>query len=373
MEGVMKQKSVGSSCRVEKPERVKEKILVHSLGSEQYHPLPEYYQLSRLEQQRPCSRTEFHLVDLKTNEIHLHYAPSLLQYAAPSSMVAVDDFIYVFGGARHISESESEKLKLFQPLYHKKVFFGGSCLQLSFDQSNTEEWYPAPIPAENRIYPSCTTLFDKIYVFGDEYLVPEVLDPAVGQWKHLFPPSHLVGCKISPYALPDPSNGRVLMRLSDGQLPSPTIYAFIPKDNSSGGEWESISVDAQGWTHVAAVVDNVIYFHSHKFPSVLRAFDLASGAWLKVYWEKSFDDGLDMNQITMYFDDMFSLGNKILCFAVWTPIYDPSPLPETADPCEIVFRKFRVEQSDATVKLVPLPTLSFKLPATCKVYKFLPV
>ncbi|KAK9755499.1 hypothetical protein RND81_01G029700 [Saponaria officinalis] len=355
---------------VEKFEREKEKILVLSQESGRVYRRPG------LEGGRLCCHAEFHLVDLKTNEIHLHYAPSLLQYAIPSSMVSVDNFIYVFGGTRPIFESESLELKSLQPLYHKEVFFGGARLRLSFDQSKTEEvWYPFPVPAEyeNRNYPTCTSLVDKIYAFGDVYLAPEVLDPAVGHWKRLFLPSHLVGCKISAYAIPDPSRRRILVHLSDGQLPSPSIYAFRPEDDSSGGEWELITVDAQDWTHVAAVVDNVIYFHSRKFPSILRAFDLTSGAWLEVHWETTFDDGLDMNQSRMHFNALLSLGHNILCLAVWTPIYESPRLVDTPSKAKIIFRKFKVEQSGATVNLVPLPSHSFKLPATSSVYGFLPV
>ncbi|XP_074274701.1 uncharacterized protein LOC141598811 [Silene latifolia] len=356
---------------------VKERILVLSRESGRDYHIPG------LEGGRTCPHLDFHLVDLQTDEIYLYHPPSLLQYAVPSSMVAVDDFIYVFGGTRPIFESESNELNSLQPLYHKEVFFGGARLHLSFDPSKTEDWYPAPVPTVNCNYPRCISLMDKIYVFGSVKLEPEVLDPAVGHWEQLFLPSNLVGCTISSYALPDPSNHRIFLELSGGQLPSPTIYAFTPKDGSSGGHWEPIPFDAQDWTlnpivgpdwtDVAAVVDNVIYFHSRKFPSILRAFDLASGAWLIVRWESRFDDGVDMNQRKIHFDAMFPLGNKMLCLAVWTQIFDYPHIANTSVKAEIVFRKFRVEQSGATVKLFPLPSRSFILPATSQVVNFLPV
>ncbi|XP_074274699.1 uncharacterized protein LOC141598809 [Silene latifolia] len=349
----MKQISVSTCCGVVKSERVKERILVLSRESGRYYPIPG------LEGGRPCRHADFHLLDLQTDEIHLHYAPSLLQYAVPSSMVAVNDFIYVFGCTRPICESE--------------VFFDGACVHLSSDPSKTEEWYPAPVPTVNRNYPRCISLMDKIYVFGSVKLEPEVLDPAVGHWEQLCLPSNLVGCTISNHALPDPCNRRILLHLSGGQLPWPTIYAFTPKDNSSDEDWKPIPVVVPDWTPVAAVVDNVIYFYSHMLPSILRAFDLAGGSWLKVHWESTFDDGVDMNQRRMHFDAMFPLGNKVLCLAVWTPIRDYPHIAKAPLKTEIVFRKFRVEQSGATVKLVPLSSRSFILPATCQVFNFLPV
>ncbi|KAK9714279.1 hypothetical protein RND81_06G083600 [Saponaria officinalis] len=215
-----------------------------------------------------------------------------------------------------------------------------------------------------------------IYTFGALYLNPEILYPVDGNWKSLCSrPDELVSCIVSNHALPHPSKKRFLVHLYDGQLSSPSLFAFFPPglhpaDVDIAGTWECIARDFQGWTHIAVVFDDVIYFHSRKFHSVLRAFDIATGTWLKVYWVSCCDGNLDLNNIRMGFDELFLLADGILCLAVWSPIYASDDQPAQTN---ISFYKFKVVRSGETIKPSPLASHPYELLATSKVQRFLPV
>ncbi|XP_074278760.1 uncharacterized protein LOC141602363 [Silene latifolia] len=365
MEGAMKHNTPTSSDRVENSEQEKTRILLvtDEIGPE--------YALPGVKEETLCSRLQFHLVDLKSNKVHLRYTPSLLRYTVVTSAVAIDNSVYLFGGRHYIAESEieseSQKLDLLRSLHHDTVFIGASRYDLTSDQSQMNVWCPAPVPTKNLNNPVFVSLGDKIYGFGKNYLEPEVLDPTSAQSKSLDLPSELVGCKVSRNAVTDPSKSRILVHVSDGRLPSPSIYAFSPNDDSTGGSWECIAVDFQDWTNAAAVVDNVIYFYKPSFPDFVRAFDLASGAWLKIRWKSKFKKVRRMNR-NRSFVAMIRLGNKILCFAALKLI------PEAGySSTKVDLFKFRVEQSGKTIIVNALESYSYVLPDTRQVREFLPL
>jgi hypothetical protein len=318
------------------------------------------------------SRMEFHMVDLRCDEIVLNYAPPLIQLVGASTMVALHHSIYLFGGLSH-SMVESDNFKQLQShstKSHSKTYLGGSCLDLDLYQSKGELWGPAPLPIGNRWFTTCTTLFGKIYTFGTIYLAPEVLDPTVGHWKPLQTlPPELVGSRLFTYALPDPSNHRILVLLSDGQLSSPSLYALEHPD-SSDEKWKCIDPAFGGCINIAAVLDGVIYSHHHKFPSVICAFDSVSRTWLKVHWSSCFEGGVDMNNATRSFNALFSLNDKILCLTVRSPPYLSDD--QRHFKIKVSFKKFSVERKPATVSLIPISSKSYELPATCELHMFLP-
>ncbi|XP_074289678.1 uncharacterized protein LOC141614879 [Silene latifolia] len=325
---------------------------------------------------RRYQRAEFHMVDLNNNKIHRNCFPSLVQFVVTDSMVAFDNFVYIFGyrSSFVVDSSDFKQLQSQCPKTHQQILLGASRLDL--DQSLRTGWCPTPVPSDKACLPKCTSLLGKIYTFGTLYLNPEVLDPVDGNWNSLYSQPHeLVGCTVSNHALPDPSNKRFLVHLSDGQLPFPSLFAFFPPglhptDVDGTGIWECIACDFQDWTHIAVVFDGVIYFHSRKFDSVVRAFDIATRTWLEVHWVSCFDDNLDFNNIRMQFDALLLLGDGILCLAAWSPIYatDNQPAQTT-----IYFNKFKVVPSGETIKLCPLTSCTYELLATSRVQVFLPV
>ncbi|KAK9671018.1 hypothetical protein RND81_12G001300 [Saponaria officinalis] len=348
-----------SSCSQGEEKR----ILVLSMSSKYDDGFAYGISPSRCYTLRAYHYAEFFLVDLNLGELVPDYAPSMLQFAGPSSVVALDNYLYIYGGRSPESEEPCHlELLSHPPKSHQKVFLGSSRLRLDMVKDG---WCPVPKPVENSHYPYCISLFNKAYVYGSGERTPEVLDSKVGCWKPFLPlPSVLVDCVVSFYPLPDPSNNRILFHFSGGsKLTSPSVYA-APTDG--GGTWKLIARDFFDWIKVAAVVDDVIYFNCNYFDGVLRAFDIESGEWLKVHWASKFEKGVNMNKARMDFDALLPLGDKVLCLAGWSPDDD-------SDGCRISFLKFRVERSGSTVNLIPLSSHSFVLPATRVVQNFIPL
>ncbi|KAK9671156.1 hypothetical protein RND81_12G010100 [Saponaria officinalis] len=331
-----------SSCSQGEEKR----ILVLSMSSKYDDEVAYGISPSRCYTLRAYRYAEFFLVDLNLGELVPDYAPSMLQFASPSSVVALDNSLYIYGGrSPEIEEPCHLELLSHPPKSHQKVFLGSSRLRLDMVKDG---WCPVPKPVENSHDPYCISLFNKAYV----------LDPKVGCWKPLLPlPSVLVDCVVSFYPLPDPSNNRILFHFSgDSKLTSPSIYA-APTDG--GGTWKLTARDFFDWTKVAAVVDDVLYFNCNYFDG-----------WLKVHWASKFEKGVNMNKARMDFDALLPLGDKVLCLAGWSPDDDSDG---DSDGCKISFLKFRVERSGSTVNLIPLSSHSFVLPTTRVVQNFIPL
>lgn len=321
---------------------------------------------------------DFHSVDLKQNKLTRCCFPSMIMVELSNAMVSLNEFIYIVGGVTP-SRARSPDIQLLQsasPLSNRTYYFGGSSLDMSDEAA---VWCPSPVFIEDQTSSNYVSFLGKIYNFGSDRLAPEVLDRAVGHCKLISPiPPSLVGCSVSIPVLPDPSNKRILMRLYGGPLSLPSLYAFTPADVDGIGTWECLTPDFQVWADSAAVVNGVIYFHCHKFPSLLRAFHIAKKKWLKVWWDSCFKDKVDMscfkdkvdmNVERIHFDAMLHLGNNILCFAGWTPIYPPPTVPSL----EIVFFKFEVLDTGETVIVKACDSYSYELPKTNDVLRFLSV
>ncbi|XP_074286900.1 uncharacterized protein LOC141612089 [Silene latifolia] len=375
MQGAMGENSVSSCWRGEHSKSDEKWILVCSNNDKLEDELGNGL---TIEGGRRYQRAEFHMVDLNNKKIHRHCFPSLVQFVVTDSMVAFDNFVYIFGyrSSYVVDSSDFKKLQSQQSLSPEtlqEIFLGGSRLDL--DQSLHTGWCPTPVPSENACLPKCTSLLGKIYTFGTLYLNPEVFDPVDGNWKSLPSRLELVGCTVSNHVLPDPSKKRFLVHLSDGQLPSPSLFAFFPPglhpaDFGGTGIWDCIARDFEDWTHIAVVFDGVIYFHSRKFDSVLRAFDIATGTWLEVLWVSCFDDNLDLNNKRMEFDALLLLADGIFCLAAWSPIFAYDGQPTRTN---IYFYKFNVVRSGETIKLCPLTSCTYELLSTSRVQVFLPV
>ncbi|XP_021720253.1 uncharacterized protein LOC110687918 [Chenopodium quinoa] len=325
--------------------------------------------------------TDFHLVDLKQNELRVSRCrfPSLIMVEFTDAMMSLNDkFLYIVGGVTPPTarSPEFQQLQLASPLSNRTHYFGGSSLDMS---NEAAVWCPAPVFIEGPTTSNYVSFLGKIYNFGSDRLEPEVLDPAaVGHCnKPISPipiPESLAGCSVSVPAVPDPSNKRILMRLYGGPFSLSSLYAFTPDDGEDGiGTWDCLASDFQVWADSSVVVNGVIYLHSRKFPSLLCAFHIDKKKWLKVWWDSCFKDkdnnNLDMNGERIYFDAMLHLGNNILCFAGWTPVY-PSPAVCTL---EIVFFKFEVLVTGETVIIKACDSYSYYLPKTKDVLRFLSI
>lgn len=316
--------------------------------------------------------SDFHMVDLEHNEISLCCFPSLVIIVPPSDILSLDEFVYIVGGVapcmtgiRHLNihglQSES-------PVSNRTYYFGGSRIDSSDEAA---VWCPAPAFINDQsFFSGYVSFLGKIYSFGRDCLNPEVLDPAAdGYPKPISPlpiPEDLVGCGVST-PLPDPSKNRILVRLHGGQLSSPSLYAFTP-DIDGVGTWTLLIRDFSEWTRCVAVVDDIIYFYSHKFPRLLRAFHIAEEKWLEVCWDSCFKGNSNFNVTKMHFDALLHLGDNILCFAVWTHIY-PEPVVHTLS---VVFYKFEVLQDpDGTIRLHACDSYSYHLPENQSVISFI--
>ncbi|KAL6557901.1 hypothetical protein OROMI_018251 [Orobanche minor] len=363
----------------------------------------ESVDLDRLEDgaERNCfGRVDFHMVDLKDNKITHCCFPSLIMIV-PSHHMSLNGFIYIVGGVTPLivqsPEFDFQRLQCQSPISNRTFYFGGSSIDLSDEAA---VWCPAHVFIANQFAtsnygPVLPSLFSvhsvqlkfaeenrpyvsflgKIYSFGPQRLEPEVLDPAtVGHSEPIYPlpvPEHVVGCSVSILVLPDPSKNRILVRLHGGQLSSPSLYAFTPPADTDGiGTWKYLIPDFPVWADSAAVVDGVIYFHCHKFPSLLRAFHIAEEKWLKVWWDSCFKDNVNLNVERMHFDALLPLGHNILCFAAWTPIYsEPS-----VSTLSVVFYKFEVlRDTGKTISVDACDSYSYELPQIDHVLHFISV
>lgn len=224
---------------------------------------------------------DFHSVDLKQNKLQVSHCcfPSLIMVEFTNAMVTLNEFLYILGGVTpFIARSpEFQQLQSASPLSNRTHYFGGSSLDMSDEAA---VWCPAPVFIEDPTTSNYVSFLGKIYNFGSDRLEPEVLDPAaVGHCnKSISPipiPESLAGCSVSVPAVPDPFNKRILMRLYGGPLSLPSLYAFTPDDGDDGiGTWDCLASDFQVWADSAVVVNGVIYFHCHKFPSLLCAFHI---------------------------------------------------------------------------------------------------
>ncbi|XP_021776088.1 uncharacterized protein LOC110739916 [Chenopodium quinoa] len=313
---------------------------------------------------------DFHSVDLKQNKLTRCCFPSLIMVEVTNAMVSLNECIYLVGGVTSsIARSPFiQRLQSASPLSNRTHYFGGSSLDMSDEAA---VWRPSPVFIEDCTSFNYVSFLGKIYNFGSNRLAPEVLDPAVGHCKLISPiPTSLVGCSVSIPVLPDPSNNRILMRIYGGPLSLPSLYAFTPPVDVDGiGTWECLTPDFPIWADSAAVVNGVIYFHCHKFPSLLCAFHIAKKKWLNVRWDSCFKDKVDMNVERIHFDAMLHLGNNNLCFAGWIPV-DNAP---TVSTIEIVFFKFKVLDTSETVIVKACDSYSFELPQTYEVLHFLSV
>ncbi|VFQ86874.1 unnamed protein product [Cuscuta campestris] len=261
---------------------------------------------------------------------------------------------------------------LSPPVSNQTLYFGGSRIDSS---DKAAVWCPAPVFINDQALSSAYVSFlGKIYSFGCACLNLEVLDPAaaVGYPNPICPlsiPEDLVGCSVSIPVLPDPSKNRILVRLHGGQLSSPSLYAFTP-DIDGNGTWTLLIRDFSFWARTLALVDDVIYFHSHKFPSLLRAFHIAEEKWLEVCWDSCFKGNVNFNVNRKHFDALLHLGGNILCFAAWTHIY-PEPIVYP-DSLSVEFYKFKVLQDpDGTIRFHACDSYSYELPENEIVLSFI--
>ncbi|KAK9725253.1 hypothetical protein RND81_05G131700 [Saponaria officinalis] len=334
----MAQNSVSTCWRGEHSKRDEKWILVCAYNDKDEDKLGN---VSTIHHGWGYQLAEFHMVDLENNKIHRHCFPPLLQFVLMDSVVALDNFIYIFGNRPSkylVDSSDFKQLQSQSPETHQKIFLGGSRLDL--DQSLHLGWCPTPVPSGKANFPNCTSLLGKIYTFGGLYLRPLSLCSL---------PDELVDCTVSIHALPDPSNKRFLVHLYGGQLSSPSLFAFFPPglhpaDVDTTRTWECIARDFHGWTHIAVVFD--------------------------VHWGSCFDGNLDLNNIRLEFDALFLLADGILCLAAWSPMHASDDQPARTN---IKIYKFSVVQSGETIKLSPLASRSYELLATSSVQGFLSV
>lgn len=315
--------------------------------------------------------TDFHVMDLKGDEIDKFCFPSLHCCTYPGSMAVSGSCVYIVGG---VFLSDDHLLSL--PGHPKDLYMGGACLDSGSSHLGLG-WGRVPVPIVDRRVPHCVALNGKIYSFGYCRTRPEVYDPAVGNWT-LFSapvPNFLAHCDVdcSP-VVPDSANNRILLHLSGGGLAEPALYAFYPDGIGQISHWKCISPRFQQHYHVATVADDVLYIHDRKKyrSKILGAYDLVKATWLDVKWTSPCGDNVLKSAVGKQFDDVFPLGPHTLCLAYFISIAAVFPYKASND-TRVSFFKFKVERNGSTIRLVPLSLHAFDLPNTDKVLDFHPL
>ncbi|KAL6499179.1 hypothetical protein OROHE_026207 [Orobanche hederae] len=359
-------------------------------------------EVGNLSEEETYVREEFHIVDLKLNKIYSHCLPSLPRASGAGVMVASLEThsIFIFGGLYTFCKDwPLFKSVKNHPESHSQHFYMGAS-RLNFDPENLKDglmvggggaWRSAPPMNIPHSY-TCTSLNGSVYCFGNICFVPEVLhvDTTNGEdsvsWKPLGPfPPILVDSTPCPPVIPDPTKNRILVHFRGGQLSSPSLYAFYPptRPNQDGlaGTWECLDSSFFDWNNVlvAALLDGVLYFHGRKYCNLVIAYEVSTRMWLDVQWstrviEKDFsvDDCYRFE-----FDSLFCLDdtNKILCFAIYSPIVSPLSVEDDdhsfPTSTTLLFFKFRAERCDSTIILTPLYTRSYEIESTTQVLNFL--
>lgn len=315
------------------------------------------------------ARTEFHMMNLKGNELDRCCFPSPLYCPFFGSMVVSGSCVYIMGGL----DPPNDNL-IQQP---ERLYWGGAYLDLDSSLLGGHGWNQVPVPNVDRRVPFCAALKGKMYSFGFNRPTPEVYDPAVGDWT-LFSsaplPCHLARSRVLSPVLPDSANHRILLQLSGGDLVEPSLFAFYP-DESSGSHWKCVATGFRQWYHVATVADDVLYIHNRKkYRSlILGAYDLVKGIWLDVEWTSPFEDNVDRRVAHREFYAVFPFGPQTLCMALWTTVDILFPGVSSSDDVRVFFLKVQVERTGSTIRLSPLSSHTFNLPNTISVLDFIPV
>lgn len=316
-------------------------------------------------------RTDFHVMDLKGDEIDKFCFPSLHCCTWPGSMAVSGSCVYIAGG---VFLSDDHLLSL--PGHPKDLYMGGACLDFGSSHLGLG-WSRIPLPIVDRRVPHFVALNGKIYSFGTCRTCPEVYDPAVGDWTEFSAPvpNFLARCNVEyKSVVPDSANNRILMHLSSGGLVEPALYAFYPDGIGQISHWECISPRFQQRYHISTVADNVLYIHDRKKyrSSIFGAYDLVKATWLDVEWTSPFDDNVHESLAGKWFHAAFPLGPHTLCLAHWIQIDALFP-GKISNDTRVSFLKFKVERNGSTIRLVPLSFHAFDLPNTNKVLGFHPV
>lgn len=205
--------------------------------------------------------------------------------------------------------------------------------------------------------------------FNDD-LSPQVFDPAINSWDEITVPSELQGCSMSSPVLPDPNHNRIILHLEKGPLSSPSLFAFYPMSD----EWKPIVSNFTKWDPVAAVADDVIYFHYHSCPTLVRAYDLKELKWVDVHLSETLVDGRSLARRS--FKELLYLGDNSFClvfpsFLIVSCESGSISKSGTNDHkdrylnCRVFSVKFRIKRTGSVINLISLSASHFILPHTC--------
>lgn len=318
---------------------------------------------------------EFHLVDLERGKIYHRISPTLLCSSGIGTMLSLgDNSVYILGGTDSINDTIDDVN--FQSPEEDGTFYRGAARLQIVNEDNGKGsglWCPIPMQVPCSMYPyACTVLDGKIYSFGDSHLYPQVYDPTTDSWDLIPLSSEFQGRSVSMNVLPDPSANRIILHLKKKiPLLSPSIVAFYP----TLGHWKVIVHDFFDWSPLAAIADDVIYFHQHKHPNLFCAYDLKNLKWLEVCWSKTVINGWDITRLLHErFKKLLSLGDNTFCLSSARIVFPNSKsISDPASECGVNFFKFRSERTDSTISLVLLSAHSFILPRTSYMYHMVPL
>lgn len=295
-----------------------------------------------------------------------NFLPSMLDCNRRGTPVRLGSNVYIVGG---LSSRGNDSLVMKDD---QVKYTGASRFDLTRIKKEST-WTPAPLPIVNRSSLNWASLCGKIYGFGMGEPRVEVFDPSVDQWKVLGPlPSDYDGCSVAG-VLPDPKNRRIIVSLIGRDDYTWPLCAFYPPSDSGGDDarWVCLVRNFCRWTHVAALVEDVLYLYPHERRAKLWAYDLDTAKWLDVVWTSLLPDGAIKEFYK--FDALFPLSTKdgVLCLVSWLRNYD---VKTKRFESSITLIKFRVERSSAsTISCTPLHAQSHVLPDTNSVYDFLPL
>ncbi|XP_074311997.1 uncharacterized protein LOC141647624 [Silene latifolia] len=303
---------------------------------------------------------KFLTIDLKKGQVsECPYA--LLAEQGLNSMVSIGSVIYVVGGIkpdgmkcnkRPPNSSSGNK----KGIYHKGMSF------LDLNSDSNPGWVEAPYFHDTPdCSPSVLAFAGKIYVFVNGDSQAGIFDPTSNSWETLLPPpDHSIFDIIcTRSAVPDPVNNRIL--LDFGRMGC--YYAYYPDER----RWEKV-VEFIPFFPKHVFADGVFYVYNPKMPDIVEAYDVSSKQWLNI----EFTSEVHYRVWRYEFDDMFYLGNGLICLAGYSPNYD---LPGTRT--NLFIAKIRFHRSTARpthLVATPFPLEIYTLdPPYSAIQSFLPI
>ncbi|KAL9229357.1 hypothetical protein vseg_004833 [Gypsophila vaccaria] len=243
-------------------------------------------------------------------------------------MVSIGSVIYVVGGQKLFPLAPDKR----PPCDKKGIDHNGmSYLDLNSDQG----WVEAPYFHDTLDTTPCVVAFGgKIYMFVDCAPHAGIYDPISNTWESLRPPhpSHTIFDITCPSAaVPDPDNNRILVNF--GRMGR--YFAYYPDES----RWQRV-VDYIPFCRRHVFADGLFYRYDPGMLDIMRVYDFSTRRWLKI----EFTLEVPRRAVLTEFDDMFYLGNGLICLAAASV---PDYISPSSTHADVYIAKIRFQRCTA--------------------------